>query len=275
MTRQNQIPTEDGSRVTLALIPLWDMCNHTNGLVTTSSPMLCWIWEAVVAKLWEGAVIPPTHHTPPCCLPSKGTNKTKPATPPHRPQIEAGIFLLLHWLIRKTGSLNLIPFSKATVNYMYLLSHNSSLSIHFLILLYHRLNQSFFLLFLFKMLIYWGKKSYFSFFLLCLLCWLSVSSSVLLILSRPGSLPLTMFMNLFLLQGLWGGRRGWCLRLLALECRSQLASSHLGSLGRRKLYYYGFPQLGRGGGWLCFSTFFGFQAAAWVKRSVLCERVVW
>nr|XP_020668561.1 histone-lysine N-methyltransferase setd3 isoform X2 [Pogona vitticeps] len=32
MTRQNQIPAEDGSRVTLALIPLWDMCNHTNGL---------------------------------------------------------------------------------------------------------------------------------------------------------------------------------------------------------------------------------------------------
>lgn len=72
---------------------------------------------------------------------------------------------------------------------MYLLSHNSSLSIHFLILLYHRLNQSFFLLILFKMLIYWGKKSYFSFFLLCLLCWLSVSSSVLLILSRPRPFP--------------------------------------------------------------------------------------
>ncbi|KAM4666304.1 actin-histidine N-methyltransferase isoform 4-T7 [Amazona ochrocephala] len=36
MTRQNQIPTEDGSRVTLALIPLWDMCNHTNGLVFIS-----------------------------------------------------------------------------------------------------------------------------------------------------------------------------------------------------------------------------------------------
>ncbi|XP_078516265.1 actin-histidine N-methyltransferase [Lissotriton helveticus] len=35
MTRQNQIPTEDGSRLTLALIPLWDMCNHTNGLITT------------------------------------------------------------------------------------------------------------------------------------------------------------------------------------------------------------------------------------------------
>uniref|UniRef100_A0A673N247 protein-histidine N-methyltransferase n=1 Tax=Sinocyclocheilus rhinocerous TaxID=307959 RepID=A0A673N247_9TELE len=35
MTRQNQIPTADGSRVTLALIPLWDMSNHTNGLITT------------------------------------------------------------------------------------------------------------------------------------------------------------------------------------------------------------------------------------------------
>uniref|UniRef100_A0A8C2XLC2 protein-histidine N-methyltransferase n=1 Tax=Cyclopterus lumpus TaxID=8103 RepID=A0A8C2XLC2_CYCLU len=35
MTRQNQIPTEDGSRIILALIPLWDMCNHTNGLITT------------------------------------------------------------------------------------------------------------------------------------------------------------------------------------------------------------------------------------------------
>lgn len=40
MTRQNQIPTEDGSRVTLALIPLWDMCNHTNGLVRISSVLL-------------------------------------------------------------------------------------------------------------------------------------------------------------------------------------------------------------------------------------------
>ncbi|TNM95968.1 actin-histidine N-methyltransferase [Takifugu flavidus] len=35
MTRQNQIPTEDGRQVTLALIPLWDMCNHRNGLITT------------------------------------------------------------------------------------------------------------------------------------------------------------------------------------------------------------------------------------------------
>lgn len=35
MTRQNQIPLEDGSGLTLALIPLWDMCNHMNGLITT------------------------------------------------------------------------------------------------------------------------------------------------------------------------------------------------------------------------------------------------
>uniref|UniRef100_A0AAY3ZVM4 protein-histidine N-methyltransferase n=1 Tax=Denticeps clupeoides TaxID=299321 RepID=A0AAY3ZVM4_9TELE len=41
MTRQNQIPTEDGSRVTLALIPLWDMCNHTNGLVSSWRPFFC------------------------------------------------------------------------------------------------------------------------------------------------------------------------------------------------------------------------------------------
>lgn len=53
MTRQNQIPTEDGSRVTLALIPLWDMCNHTNGLVMTSAA-LCLIREAIVVKLESG-----------------------------------------------------------------------------------------------------------------------------------------------------------------------------------------------------------------------------
>uniref|UniRef100_A0A0B7BBI2 protein-histidine N-methyltransferase n=1 Tax=Arion vulgaris TaxID=1028688 RepID=A0A0B7BBI2_9EUPU len=35
MTRQNQIPARDGSRSTLGLIPLWDMCNHTNGVYTS------------------------------------------------------------------------------------------------------------------------------------------------------------------------------------------------------------------------------------------------
>ncbi|XP_060530828.1 actin-histidine N-methyltransferase isoform X2 [Cylas formicarius] len=35
MTRQNMIPTEDGSKTTNALIPLWDLCNHTAGIITT------------------------------------------------------------------------------------------------------------------------------------------------------------------------------------------------------------------------------------------------
>lgn len=35
MTRQNQIPTPDGSKITFALIPMWDMCNHCNGTITT------------------------------------------------------------------------------------------------------------------------------------------------------------------------------------------------------------------------------------------------
>lgn len=29
MSRQNEIPLRDGKETTLALIPLWDMCNHT------------------------------------------------------------------------------------------------------------------------------------------------------------------------------------------------------------------------------------------------------
>ncbi|XP_062569991.1 actin-histidine N-methyltransferase-like [Saccostrea cucullata] len=35
MTRQNQIPTPDGGKITFALIPMWDMCNHCNGTITT------------------------------------------------------------------------------------------------------------------------------------------------------------------------------------------------------------------------------------------------
>jgi len=33
MTRQNQIPSTETGEVDTALIPLWDMCNHTNGWV--------------------------------------------------------------------------------------------------------------------------------------------------------------------------------------------------------------------------------------------------
>ncbi|XP_020299751.1 histone-lysine N-methyltransferase setd3 [Pseudomyrmex gracilis] len=35
MTRQNLIPSPDGSRMIHALIPMWDMCNHENGRITT------------------------------------------------------------------------------------------------------------------------------------------------------------------------------------------------------------------------------------------------
>lgn len=35
MTRQNMIPSEDSSTMINALIPLWDLCNHTNGIIST------------------------------------------------------------------------------------------------------------------------------------------------------------------------------------------------------------------------------------------------
>ncbi|XP_072164182.1 actin-histidine N-methyltransferase-like [Diadema setosum] len=35
MSRQNQIPSQDGMVPSLALIPLWDMCNHANGEMKT------------------------------------------------------------------------------------------------------------------------------------------------------------------------------------------------------------------------------------------------
>lgn len=36
MTRQNLIPGKDGEKQTFGLIPLWDMCNHSNGIVSSS-----------------------------------------------------------------------------------------------------------------------------------------------------------------------------------------------------------------------------------------------
>ncbi|XP_078001252.1 actin-histidine N-methyltransferase-like isoform X2 [Glandiceps talaboti] len=35
MTRQNQIPSVDSLQMSTALVPLWDMCNHMNGAITT------------------------------------------------------------------------------------------------------------------------------------------------------------------------------------------------------------------------------------------------
>ncbi|KAL1510056.1 hypothetical protein ABEB36_004712 [Hypothenemus hampei] len=36
MTRQNMIPSSDGSAMINALIPLWDLCNHSNGTISTA-----------------------------------------------------------------------------------------------------------------------------------------------------------------------------------------------------------------------------------------------
>lgn len=36
MTRQNTIPSENGDHMINALIPLWDLCNHTNGTISTN-----------------------------------------------------------------------------------------------------------------------------------------------------------------------------------------------------------------------------------------------
>ena len=34
MTRQNFVPSSDGKTMLNALIPMWDMCNHSNGKVS-------------------------------------------------------------------------------------------------------------------------------------------------------------------------------------------------------------------------------------------------
>ncbi|XP_076441686.1 actin-histidine N-methyltransferase-like [Babylonia areolata] len=55
MTRQNLIPREDSSeKKTYGLIPLWDMCNHTNGIYSTdfdteSNCSLCYSQQDVAA----------------------------------------------------------------------------------------------------------------------------------------------------------------------------------------------------------------------------------
>ena len=39
-TRLNQIPSPDGTQMSYALIPLWDMCNHCNGQLSTDFDLL-------------------------------------------------------------------------------------------------------------------------------------------------------------------------------------------------------------------------------------------
>lgn len=102
MTRQNQIPTEDGSRVTLALIPLWDMCNHTNGLVMPSS-VSCLIWGRCWVPLDSG------HSTYKPFAPLPAFSKGGRGPPAARRQRLA--FLRVH-LTLKTVNLNLTSLSK-------------------------------------------------------------------------------------------------------------------------------------------------------------------
>lgn len=57
MTRQNQIPTKDGSQATFGLIPYWDMCNHSNGYVSTDLILLLLLllggWVVHVSEMMQ------------------------------------------------------------------------------------------------------------------------------------------------------------------------------------------------------------------------------
>jgi len=55
MTRQNQIPNTETGDVDTALIPLWDMCNHSNGWVGHLIPL----WDMCNhSNGWVGHLIP-------------------------------------------------------------------------------------------------------------------------------------------------------------------------------------------------------------------------
>lgn len=101
----------------------------------------------------------------PCAPSSPRLPPAGGAGPLPLPAAEAGVFLRRAYLIPQTGDLT--SLLKTTVNCIYLLGHNSSLNIHFLILLNHRLNQvSFFLFSLNTDLL--GRGPFFSLvFLLC------------------------------------------------------------------------------------------------------------
>lgn len=81
MTRQNQIPTEDGSRVTLALIPLWDMCNHTSGLVSTHCPGRVWLERGGLPQVTLPTALPGSYSRDGVgCL--RSLSSTSPPRPP-------------------------------------------------------------------------------------------------------------------------------------------------------------------------------------------------
>ena len=86
MTRQNQIPTEDGSRVTLALIPLWDMCNHTSGLVSTHCPGRVWLEQGRLPQITHPTA-PPGYYS---CIVGMGRAASGHSPPPALPPLSRG-----------------------------------------------------------------------------------------------------------------------------------------------------------------------------------------
>jgi hypothetical protein len=136
MTRQNQIPTEDGSRVTLALIPLWDMCNHTNGLVKISS----WGWGWGLLSFWVHILLGSLF---PCQL-SPGQAEATLALP-CLPLIEAGCLFIL-----KTENSNLRALWETAATAFVWSEPQPQLSQSFLVSLDHRLNGPLCFLFSYK-----------------------------------------------------------------------------------------------------------------------------
>lgn len=151
MTRQNQIPTEDGSRVTLALIPLWDMCNHTNGLVKISS----WVWDWGLLSFWvdlllgflSPAALTRTSRSKRCCFPASS-----------RSWVSFSCWKL------KTPALD--HFGNLQRLHLCGLNHSPTSHIPFLVLLDHRLNGPLCFSILLQIGIYWRKHSIFLAFIL-------------------------------------------------------------------------------------------------------------
>lgn len=173
--------------------------------------------------------IPLTDHVLPLPPPSKGNKQNRTELPP---QIEVGIFLSLCLLNpEETRTWIFYRFQKPQWAAVSLLSPNSSLNVHFLLLLNHKLNQSFSLLILFKILIYWKNlSSHFFFyvpvfFLCCVSSRVRFSDSFLSLPLPPyADTSLALFINLLLFRSrhcfpwCWreeGALGGWLLALKA------------------------------------------------------------
>lgn len=145
MTRQNQIPTEDGSRVTLALIPLWDMCNHTNGLVKIFSGV--WVWRLL--SFWVDVLLGFCFPLP---TPTRRTSRSKPCcflSPCSRNCVSSS-----YWKPRMPV---LRHFEKLQRLHCVFKDHSPGSHIHFLVLLDRRLNKPLSFLILLQVWVYWRK----------------------------------------------------------------------------------------------------------------------